>query len=204
MSKATPFEPLTHLTGKPLIIDQANVDTDQILPARFLTTTSREGMGDLAFYDWRRENGAAPASHDWLNHTPLSQRRILVAASNFGCGSSREHAPWALYDYGVRAVLGEGVADIFKNNCRKNGIAAFDITRNLFELICLNPTLDVTINLRSKTVCVGALRKEDFEIDDLSRECLMSGADQLGLLLKALPEIERFEQERLREDLVKR
>lgn len=196
MSSSPQFEPIASLKGEALIIDQANVDTDQILPARFLTTTSREGMGELAFYDWRHSSDGETPAHDRLNKLPLDKRRILVAAPNFGCGSSREHAPWALYDYGVRAVLGEGIADIFKNNCLKNGIAAIDISNDLFQLICINPKFDVWLNLRAKTVSLGALYKEHFEMDDLSRECLMTGSDQLGLLLKAQPEIDRFEQDR--------
>lgn len=195
---ANAFEPLSRLIEIPLIIDKENVDTDQIFPARFLTTTSRKGLGDLAFYDWRQAAKSKSAQEDWLNHLPIKDRTILVAAKNFGCGSSREHAPWALYDYGVRVVLGEGVADIFKNNCRKNGIAAIDISSDIYKLICENREAKICVNVRAKTINVGALAQTTFEMDDLALECLISGTDQLGVILKAHADIERFEATRTR------
>lgn len=190
------IEPLKLVRAKPLIIDRANVDTDQILPARYLITTSRNGMSDLAFRDWRfAENGEVIADHP-LNQVKEEDRRLMVVADNFGCGSSREHAPWALYDFGVRVILGHGIADIFKNNCRKNGIAAIEITRDFFELICVNADFEVVVNLSSKSIHLGAMTKREFDMDELSRECLMSGSDQLGLLLASLPDIEAYERTR--------
>lgn len=192
--KMSPFEPITAVTAAPLLIAKANVDTDQILPARFLTTTTREGMGKLAFYDWRHDEHGEVIEHEALNSAPKARRRIVVAGHNFGCGSSREHAPWALYDYGVRVVLGEQLADIFKTNCRKNGIAAIDITKDIFELICANRSAEISVRLDERQLQIGQLYKGEFDMDELSRTCLMSGDDQLGVLLNALPEIEKFER----------
>ncbi len=188
------FEPLSVIRARPLIIEKTNVDTDQIMPARFLTTTTREGLGEKAFYDWRYDDSGALIEDAALNLAKPADRRILVGGKNFGCGSSREHAPWGLYDYGVRVVLAEAIADIFKNNCLKNGIAAIDISAEFYARIRANGDSEVCVDLEKKEIVLADGAVETFEMDDLYRQCLISGEDQLGLLLGADGEIAAYEQ----------
>lgn len=188
------FEPIVRISAVPLIIDKADVDTDQILPARFLTTTRREGLGEAAFYDWRHDRDGALVMESPLNSASREQRRVLVCGRNFGCGSSREHAPWALYDFGVRVVLGEAIADIFKNNALKTGIAAIDIEADVFESIRLHPGRQISVDLETSCVELGDGTKVRFKIDELGRLCLLQGEDQLGYLLVAADEIDRYER----------
>lgn len=189
----TVFDPLKKICARPLVINKANVDTDQIMPARFLTTTDRDGFGEYAFYDWRYDETGAPKPNDVLNATPRDGRRILLAGHNFGCGSSREHAPWGLYDYGVRVVLSTSIADIFKNNCLKNGIAAIEVAEPFFDIALSNPDAEICVDLGLKMVSIKDRAHVEFDMDELGRQCLMRGEDQLGLLLKADKDIEAFE-----------
>ena len=195
MTANQPFEPIVEITAKPLLLPQTDIDTDQILPARFLTTTSRDGLGDKAFYDWRRDAEGRLIDEHILNRAARADRRILVAGRNFGCGSSREHAPWALYDYGVRIILSSSLADIFRNNALKNGIAAIEISEEAFDAINRRPNDMLTVNIRMQTLSIAGAFSESFELEPMAKTCLMSGEDQLGLLLAEQSRITAFERD---------
>ena len=141
-------EPLKTLTSGTLVLSQSNIDTDQIIPARFLTTTSREGLGAQAFYDWRYESDGSAKPEAVLNRIDRAQHRILIAGDNFGCGSSREHAPWALYDYGFRAVISTSIADIFTSNALKNGLLPVVVDQSTWDDLVAHPDQPVTIDLQ--------------------------------------------------------
>jgi len=187
------FEPIVEVSAEPLIIENTDVDTDQIIPARFLTVTTRDGLGANAFYDWRHDKAGAVIEDHYLNATPPAGRKILVAGKNFGCGSSREHAPWALHDYGVRIILADSIADIFRNNCSKNGIAAINIESSLYEQIVADREKPVSVDLEARTITLANGTVASFELDEMARQCLMSGEDQMGLLLSAQDEISAYE-----------
>ena len=192
MSETT-FEPITQITQTPVWVPDENVDTDQIFAAKFLTITVREGLGEYAFYDWRRDKNDDLIEDHYLNTTPPDQRRIMLGGRNFGCGSSREHAPWALYDYGVRAVIAPEIADIFYNNCLKNGMAAISISDAEYEALTPYTDQEMTVDLETQEIRYGSDKVLAFEMDGLARACLLSGQDQLDLLLSAKPDIDRFE-----------
>lgn len=177
------FRPFKTLTSQTLVLRMENIDTDQIIPARFLTTTSREGLGKLAFNDWRYDEAGNENDHP-LNTDAAKACQILVAGHNFGCGSSREHAPWALMDYGFRAVISSEIADIFHTNSLKNGFLPIVVEASAHEWLLDNPGVDVTIDLEA---CEVHLPKNGgtypFKIDPFSRQCLMQGQDELDYLL---------------------
>jgi 3-isopropylmalate/(R)-2-methylmalate dehydratase small subunit len=176
----------------PLGID--NIDTDQIIPARFLTTTTKEGLGKLAFSDWRyNPDGSAKA--DFLLNRPEAQGcEILVAGRNFGCGSSREHAPWALLDFGFKAVISTEIADIFRSNSLKNGLLPIVIDEANHSWLIANPGASVRIDLEAGTVTLPTGVSVNFAIERFARYCLLNGIDELGFLLKQSDSIARYEQ----------
>jgi 3-isopropylmalate/(R)-2-methylmalate dehydratase small subunit len=179
----------------PLPID--NIDTDRIIPARYLKVTDKEGLGEGLFFDWRRRADGA-LDPDFPLHRPEHQgAAILLAGDNFGCGSSREHAPWALLGAGFRAVLSTRFADIFRNNSLKNGLLVVEVpataSRALLAAIERDPALEIEIDLRKQRVVLPAGGEVAFEIDAFSKHCLLNGVDQLGFLLEQLPAVERFE-----------
>lgn len=184
-------EPLTTLTSRTLVLAEDNVDTDRIIPARFLTTTEREGLGAHAFADAR-----AADPHHPLNAADLATHQILVAGANFGSGSSREHAAWALYDFGVRAVVSSKLADIFRNNALKNGLIAIEIPQDLHARLLERPGLPVTIDLTARTLQLGNEAPVSFAIEPFARTCLMEGVDQLGFLMNQADAITAFEARR--------
>ena len=190
------FEPLKQITSKTLVLPAANIDTDQIIPARFLTVTSREGLGQHAFNDWRYTQGGTETDHP-LNSSPAKACRILVGGHNFGCGSSREHAPWALTDYGIRVVISSEIADIFKGNSLKNGLLPIVIKKSAHQWLLDHPGEEVTVDLES---CEVRLPKNggtyNFEIDAFSRRCLMEGIDEMGYLAAQDDAITDYEQTR--------
>ena len=175
-------EPIRVFTSRSLVLTQANIDTDQIIPARFLTTTETTGLGAKAFYDWRYESDGSARPEAVLNRIDPAEHRILVAGDNFGCGSSREHAPWALYDYGFRAVISTGIADIFTSNALKNG---------LLPIVVEQP---VTVDLEANEVRRGNHPPVTFVVEAFARQCLLDGVDTLGWLQNKLPDIETFER----------
>ncbi|MEJ2603964.1 MAG: 3-isopropylmalate dehydratase small subunit [Gammaproteobacteria bacterium] len=190
------MDPIVRITSPTVVIDQSDIDTDQIIPARFLTTTTREGLGQALFADWRyREDGTADPDFV-LNRPDAEGRSILVAGNNFGCGSSREHAPWALADYGIRAVISTEIADIFRSNALKNGLLPVEIPAELHRWLLANPGAEVTIDLESSVLKLPDGREHEFRIEAFARYCLMQGTDQLGYLLGQENAIERFETTR--------
>ncbi len=185
-------EPINTFSSRIVVLTEANIDTDQIIPARFLTTTTKAGLGKVAFNDWRYN--ADGSDKDFiLNRIDPQEHRVLVGGNNFGCGSSREHAPWALMDYGFQAVISTEIADIFKSNCLKNGLLPIVVDKATHDKLLKNPQQRVTIDLEK-----NELRLEDgtvftFAIEAFARQCLLEGVDAMGWLLKRLPEIEQFE-----------
>jgi 3-isopropylmalate/(R)-2-methylmalate dehydratase small subunit len=189
-------EPFRILTSKTVLLSQSNIDTDQIIPARFLTTTTREGLGKSAFYDWRYEADGTPKPDAVLNRIDPAEHRILLAGDNFGCGSSREHAPWALVDYGFRAVISTEVADIFSSNALKNGFLPIVVSQAVWDDLAAHPEQPVTIDLEARELRRGNAQPVSFNVDDFSRECLLEGVDTLGWIQSRQPAIEAFEQKR--------
>ena len=184
-------------TGLAVPLDRSNVDTDQIIPKQFLKRIARTGFGEFLFHDWRFREDGQP---DWaflLNESRYSGASILIAGKNFGCGSSREHAPWALADYGFRAVLAPSFADIFAHNCTKNGLLPVALTEAAVgELTGRAKEIqgyELTVNLEEKSVADSQGFLARFEIKDFDRYCLLEGLDDIDLTLKHLSEIEAYE-----------
>lgn len=188
------MEPLMAITSKPYILAVDNVDTDQIIPARFLTTTSRDGLGIHAFHDWRYDAQGTEKTDEPLNQDWVKARAILVAGPNFGCGSSREHAPWALLDYGFKAVISTEIADIFRNNALKNGLLAIVVSPEEHTRLTANPEADLTVDLESQTIRLASGDAIPFTVDPFARRCLLSGVDQLGFLLSHADAITAYEE----------
>jgi len=189
-------EKFTTLTSAPVIFPFEDVDTDQIIPARYLTTTTREGLGAHLFHDWRYD-GSGSARVDFVLNDPLmAGRTILVAGHNFGCGSSREHAPWALADYGFRVVMSTGIADIFYSNAIKNGLLPVRIPRGTYDRVLSNPDDPITVDLKAPAVLVSNDMPVPFEIEPFARHCLLTGLDELGILLARDNDIAKYEASR--------
>lgn len=186
-------EPLQVLTSKCVVLSQANIDTDQIIPARFLTTTSREGLGKAAFHDWRYEADGSPKPEAVLNRIDPSERRILLAGPNFACGSSREHAPWALADYGFRAVISTSIADIFTSNALKTGLLPIEVDQATWDDLAAFPDQPVTIDLEAGEIRRGNAAPTPFTVERFARRCLLDGVDTLGWLQARLPDIAAYE-----------
>lgn len=171
-----------------------NIDTDQIIPGQFLTTTQREGLGKFCFYSWRfDENGDARPDNP-LQAFDASSQQVLVAGSNFGCGSSREHAPWALLDFGFRAVISSQFADIFRSNSLKNGLLPVMVEDHVVEFLLAHPNHPVKIDIGSSMLTVEGFGEFGFPLDSFSAYCLTRGIDQLDFLLKNETAINRYEQ----------
>jgi 3-isopropylmalate/(R)-2-methylmalate dehydratase small subunit len=188
------MEPIKTLRSRTAVLPATNIDTDQIIPARFLTTTTRDGLGKNLFSEWRYDAAGAPRSDFALNRPEAQGCQILVAGRNFGCGSSREHAPWALLDYGIRAVISTEIADIFRNNSLKNGLLPVVVDESTSQWLLANPGVDVTIDLESSTLALPGGERVTFPLEAFSRYCLVNGIDELGFLLGKMAEIEAYEQ----------
>jgi 3-isopropylmalate/(R)-2-methylmalate dehydratase small subunit len=188
------LEPLLRVRSRTVCLPEANIDTDRIIPARFLTTTSREGLGRHAFNDWRWREDGTPDPDFPLNRPEAQGARILVAGRNFGCGSSREHAPWALLDAGLGAVISAEIADIFRSNALKNGLLPIVLDAAVVDELLAQPGLELDIDVAAATVALPDGRRFDFPIDGFARTCLVEGVDQLGYLLKQIPHIHRYEE----------
>lgn len=191
------MERFTTLTSTMVCLPVNDIDTDQIIPARFLKTTSKMGLGTNLFADWRYDEDGLPVS-DFACNLPESQgASILLAGDNFGCGSSREHAPWALMDFGFKAIISTSFADIFRNNALKNGLLPVlvdpDTHRQLMSLVDEDPATAVTVDLDTQSLILPDGRRAAFPIDGFSKTCLLEGLDQLGYLIKQEPAIDRFE-----------
>ncbi len=188
------MEPITRITSRTVVMASTNIDTDQIIPARFLTTTTREGLGAALFADWRYDAAGAPRPDFVLNTHAAQGCRVLVAGRNVGCGSSREHAPWALLDYGFQAVISTEIADIFRNNSLKNGLLPVIVDQATHAWLIEHPGAEVTVDLERRTLDLPDGRSVEFPLEPFARYCLMNGVDELGFLLSKLPEIERYER----------
>jgi 3-isopropylmalate/(R)-2-methylmalate dehydratase small subunit len=190
------LEPITVIRSRTVVMPFDDIDTDQIVPARFLTTTTKEGLGEAAFADWRYDADGKQKA-DFVLNTPAAEGcQVLVAGHNFGCGSSREHAPWALYDYGFRAVVSTEIADIFRSNSLKNGLLPVVIDKAAHTWLVEHPGVQVEIDLESRQLRLPEGRVVEFPLDGFSRHCLMHGIDQLGFLVQQEEHIRRFEQTR--------
>lgn len=190
------MKPVHTLESPTVVLPATDIDTDQIIPARFLTTTTREGLGKHLFHDWRFHSDGTENANFVLNRPESEGCSILVAGRNFGCGSSREHAPWALLDYGIRAVISTEIADIFRSNALKNGLLPVVIDGKAHEWLVENPGDIVRIDLEQTSVILGNGEQCNFPIDDFARYCLLEGIDQLGFLQKHEDDIRRFEEQR--------
>jgi 3-isopropylmalate/(R)-2-methylmalate dehydratase small subunit len=175
---------------------KSDIDTDQIIPARFLTTTSREGLGAYLFNDWRFLPDGSENPDFVLNKAESKGCEVLVAGHNFGCGSSREHAPWSLLDYGFRAVISTGIADIFRSNALKNGLLPIVIDRETHDWLLSNPGANIDIDVANSILSIETGNTVTFPIDRFARHCLTEGIDQLGFLQNEEEAIKRFEENR--------
>jgi 3-isopropylmalate/(R)-2-methylmalate dehydratase small subunit len=187
---------ITRITSRTIAMPQTDIDTDQIMPARFLTTTNKEGLGDAAFADWRYDKSGAPVPDFPLNAPDAKECQVLVAGNNFGCGSSREHAPWGLVDFGFRAVISTRIADIFRNNALKNGLVPVIVPADVHAELLANPGTEVTVDVEARTLTLPDGHTVEFPLDGFSRHCLLEGIDQLGFLLSQAEAIAVFEQNR--------
>ena len=190
------MQALRELRSHTVVLPVKDVDTDQIIPARFLTTTTREGLGDGLFYDLRFNADGSRKDDFVLNRPEAQGAEILVAGNNFGCGSSREHAPWALLDFGIRAVISTEIADIFRNNSLKNGLLPIVVDAATHAWLIDNPGVELTIDVAASTLAMPNGRTVEYPIDGFARYCLLEGIDQLGFLLQQSERIIAYEEQR--------
>ena len=188
------MKPIRVVKGRTVVLPIANVDTDQIIPARFLKVTTRDGLGEGLFTDWRYDKDGNPRPDFVLNDKDTSGATVLVAGDNFGCGSSREHAPWALLDYGFQAVVSTGFADIFRNNSLKNGLLPVVVDDETHRVLMAEPGMEVVIDLEARTLTLGDGKTVSFPIDAFARFCLLSGKDELAFLLEQEDSIAAYEK----------
>ncbi len=190
------MNPLRTITSKSIGWSRSNIDTDQIIPARFLSTTERVGLGRFAFNDWRYLEDGSPNPDFVFNKPEYAGRSILVAGRNFGCGSSREHAPWALTDLGLNAVISSEIADIFRGNSLKNGLLPIVLDQSIVDELLAHPDWELRIDVATKSVSVPDGRSFNFHLDEFQQLCLLEGVDELGYLLARSNDIQRFEESR--------
>ena len=182
------------IRSRTVVLRERNIDTDQIIPARFLTTTERAGIGRHAFSDWRSLADGSPDPDFPFNRPESAGAQVLVAGRNFGCGSSREHAPWALVDLGLRAVVSSEIADIFRSNALKNGLLPVVLDAEIVDELLDAPGITLSIDIAARRVTLPDGRAFAFPLDAFARTCLLEGVDQLGYLLKQADAIAAFEQ----------
>jgi 3-isopropylmalate/(R)-2-methylmalate dehydratase small subunit len=187
------MQPLRRVRSRTVVIPLSNIDTDQIIPARFLTTTTKEGLGRHLFADWRYLKDGSPDPDFALNQPASRGCEVLVAGRNFGCGSSREHAPWALIDYGIRAVISTEIADIFCNNALMNGLLPVTVDEATARWLLENPGVEITVDLAACKILLPTGAKAAFPVEAFARHCLLNGLDELGFLRSKQAEIERYE-----------
>jgi 3-isopropylmalate/(R)-2-methylmalate dehydratase small subunit len=184
------------VSSRTVVLPMVDIDTDQIIPARFLTTTSKLGLGQHLFSYWRYSEDGSDNPDFILNTPDAADCQVLVAGNNFGCGSSREHAPWALLDYGIRAVVSTAIADIFRSNSLKNGLLPIVVDDETHDWLIKNPGAEVTIDVAASTLTLPDGRRVTYPIDSFARYCLLEGIDQLGYLQQHDEQISRFEESR--------
>jgi 3-isopropylmalate/(R)-2-methylmalate dehydratase small subunit len=189
------MKPVTRIHSRTAVLVDENIDTDRIIPARFLTTTERNGLGKFCFQDWRYTQDGGDNPDFPLNKPEARGCSILVAGRNFGCGSSREHAPWALLDYGIQAVLCSEIADIFRGNALKNGLLAIVLDEAEHRWLLKNPGIELSIDVREQAIELPDGGRIRFQLEPFARHCLLNGVDQLGFLLQQEASITQFEQQ---------
>ncbi len=187
---------IKHIRSRTVVLPTNDIDTDQIIAARFLTTTTRDGLGKSVFYDLRYHRDGSENLEFPLNKPAAAGCHILVAGNNFGCGSSREHAPWALLDYGFKAIISTEIADIFRNNALKNGLVPVVVDSETHRWLLDNPAAEVSIDIEHATLALPTGTTTHFPIDGFAKYCLVEGIDQLGFLRQHLGAIEAFEETR--------
>jgi 3-isopropylmalate/(R)-2-methylmalate dehydratase small subunit len=191
------MKPFTNFESRLVPLPNNNIDTDQIIPARFLKTTSKEGLDQQLFCDWRYDNQGNPKPDFILNQPRAKGAEVLVAGDNFGCGSSREHAPWALTQFGFRAVISTSFADIFKQNALKNSLLPIVVSPEIHaELLALAPDAEIAIDLPAQKLTLPSGRSVEFPVDEFSKHCLINGVDELGYIQQQEPSIAAFEARR--------
>jgi 3-isopropylmalate/(R)-2-methylmalate dehydratase small subunit len=190
-------EPIKSIRSRTAVLPLSNIDTDQIIPARFLRATTREGFGKHLFSEWRYDANGNPKPDFVLNKPEAQGCSILVAGRNFGCGSSREHAPWALTDFGIKAVISTEFADIFRNNSLKNGLVPVLVDDATAEWLIANPGVELAIDLETSTLALPNGKTVKFPLEPFARYCLMNGVDELGFLLSKNAEISAYESKRV-------
>jgi 3-isopropylmalate/(R)-2-methylmalate dehydratase small subunit len=190
-------EPFTTFSSAIIPLPAENVDTDQIIPARFLKTTQKSGLADALFYDWRYDADGQPRPEFVINQPQMQGRQILLAGDNFGAGSSREHAPWALTSWGIRAIFSTSFADIFRSNALKNGLLPIVVDeethRALFECVADRPEAEVSVDLEAQVVHLPSDQDIAFEVDPFARQMLLAGTDEIGWLLDRSHAIDAWE-----------
>jgi 3-isopropylmalate/(R)-2-methylmalate dehydratase small subunit len=191
------MQPAQRFRSRTVVIASSNIDTDQIIPARFLTTTTKEGLGKQLFADWRYRADGSAVPEFVLNRPEARGAEVLVTGKNFGCGSSREHAPWALLDYGFRAVISTEIADIFRGNSLKNGFLPIVVDEPTSKWLFDHPGAEVDIDLQSARLTLPTGTAVTFPIEAFARHCLLNGIDEFGYLRGKLPLIEAFEAAQL-------
>src|SRR5665213_3680843 len=190
------MDKITTIRSRTVVLPATNIDTDQIIPARFLTTTTRSGLGQQLFSDWRYAPDGSPKADFVLNQPACAGCQVLVAGRNFGCGSSLEHAPWALLDYGFRAVISTQIADIFRSNSLKNGFLPVVVDTPTSDWLIAHPGAEISIDLPSATLTLPSGVQVTFPLETFARYCLVNGIDELGFLLERRTQIEAFEHAR--------
>ena len=188
------MQAMKQIVSQTVVLPQADIDTDQIIPARYLTTTSRQGISDGLFYDWRYNSDGSENPDFPLNHPGNKDARVLVAGDNFGCGSSREHAPWALKDYGIDAVISTRFADIFRSNSLKNGLLPVVVEPAVHQWLLEHPGARISIDVGAATLSADDGPSVSFEIEPFAQYCLVHGTDQLGFLMEHLDTVVEFER----------
>jgi 3-isopropylmalate/(R)-2-methylmalate dehydratase small subunit len=188
------MQPLRQLTSRTVVLSAANIDTDQIIPARFLTTTTREGLGQQLFADWRYAADGTPRAEFVLNQPASAGCQILVAGRNFGCGSSREHAPWALSDFGFRAIISTEIADIFSSNALKNGLLPLIVPEAVNAWLLSHPGVELRIDVAAGVLLLPDGTRVGFPLEPFAKHCLLEGVDELGYLLARAADIQAYEQ----------
>jgi len=190
------MQPVTRIHSRTVVMPATNIDTDQIIPARFLTTTTRSGLGAALFADLRYDQSGQPRPEFVLNQPAARGCEILVAGRNIGCGSSREHAPWALLDFGIKAVISTEIADIFRNNSLKNGLVPVIVDEPTHASLLAQPGAELEIDLERRSLTLPDGSSVTFPIDAFARYCLLNGIDELGFLLSQSDRITAYEQTR--------
>ena len=187
------MQPVTQIAARTVVLALDDIDTDQIIPARYLTTTVREGLGQHLFTDWRYKADGSEDADFILNQSESKGAAVLVAGRNFGCGSSREHAPWALLDYGFQVVISTEIADIFYHNSLKNGVIPVIVDNETHRWLLDHPGVEVAVDIETLTLTIPEHEPIPFNIDRFARHCLLNGVDQLGFLRQHNDAIDAYE-----------